>query len=478
MLFRKRIGRQQLLVLFIATLLVSAGCGPDIDDHIDALSGPASEDAKMALSLARQDAIEPLLEAFGDPNRGPDARSQMADALYRLYLREKTPEILAALQGALDDPEVIVRRTVVRCLGDLETSKATSLIINRLPHESDDGVRQEILVTLGVISLRARDRTRGISNQGFDRQWSADHFEVEDRQKLLDELVAMRDATLADSLRDNVVEWLEGIADAGASQAREYVLTADMATAEQLMTDALELLPDSKNINQLVGKFHYDNGEIERGLEILEANGDVLHLPQLPRAPDIDGHEDRHVWDGAVEISRFYENVSRLRPVETTPATRARLGRVKQTLFLLVEGQEPRTDNLHAQATVRDENAWQDECVEVFFDANRDGRSFHQIVINHLGTIFDQYSDGSGPQGDIDWNADIEHAVYVSETGWTLEMALPMSQLTESRDPLSGQVWGFNLARIRITNSSEYGQWVPTYGSALRPDRFGFLIID
>ncbi|MBT4608933.1 MAG: hypothetical protein HOC05_02755 [Gemmatimonadetes bacterium] len=69
MLFRKRIGRQQLLVLFIATLLVSAGCGPDIDDHIDALSGPASEDAKMALSLARQDAIEPLLEAFGDPNR-------------------------------------------------------------------------------------------------------------------------------------------------------------------------------------------------------------------------------------------------------------------------------------------------------------------------------------------------------------------------------------------------------------------------
>jgi len=164
--------------------------------------------------------------------------------------------------------------------------------------------------------------------------------------------------------------------------------------------------------------------------------------------------------------------------VETTPATRARLGRVKQTLFLLVEGQEPRTDNLHAQATVRDENAWQDECVEVFFDANRDGRSFHQIVINHLGTIFDQYSDGSGPQGDIDWNADIEHAVYVSETGWTLEMALPMSQLTESRDPLSGQVWGFNLARIRITNSSEYGQWVPTYGSALRPDRFGFLIID
>ena len=30
----------------------------------------------------------------------------------------------------------------------------------------------------------------------------------------------------------------------------------------------------------------------------------------------------------------------------------------------------------------------------------------------------------------------------------------------------------------RIANASEYGQWVPTYGSALRPDRFGYLVFE
>ncbi len=31
-------------------------------------------------------------------------------------------------------------------------------------------------------------------------------------------------------------------------------------------------------------------------------------------------------------------------------------------------------------------------------------------------------------------------------------------------------------ARVRIANASEYGQWVLTYGSSHRPDRFGLMI--
>lgn len=38
----------------------------------------------------------------------------------------------------------------------------------------------------------------------------------------------------------------------------------------------------------------------------------------------------------------------------------------------------------------------------------------------------------------------------------------------------TGTVWGANLARIRIANASDYGQWVPIDGSALEPGRIGF----
>lgn len=463
--------------LLVTLCLCVIGCGSDIDDHIDALGGTGAEDAKMALSLARQDAIEPLLIAFADPQRGMDARSHMADALFRLYIREKTPEILEALQVALQDPEVGVRRTVVRCLGDLKTRQAIHLLIQRLPDEADDGVRQEILVTLGLISLYERGRTQGISNNSFNRQWSVDPFEVEDRQQLMDELVRMRDAGVADTLRENVMEWLEGIADDAAVEARERVLSADLAGAEQLLQEALELVPDSRNINQQLGKYHYDNGDVERGLEILAANGDVLRVPHLPTAPIIDGQPDATAWRGAAEINRFFQNVSRLRPIETSPATRVRIGRYDDRMYILVEGKEPTTDNLRIEATQRDENAWQDDCVEIFFDANRDGRSYHQIVINSLGTIFDQHSDGSSAQGDLSWNADLEHAVQVESTGWNLEVSFPLEQFTESSQSPAGQVWGFNLARIR-QEASEYAQWAPTYGSALRPDRFGLLVFD
>ena len=56
-------------------------------------------------------------------------------------------------------------------------------------------------------------------------------------------------------------------------------------------------------------------------------------------------------------------------------------------------------------------------------------------------------------------------------------MALAADDLHGSRIE-SGAIWGFNIARVWITNASEYGQWVPTYGLAHRSDRFGFLIFE
>ena len=64
----------------------------------------------------------------------------------------------------------------------------------------------------------------------------------------------------------------------------------------------------------------------------------------------------------------------------------------------------------------------------------------------------------------------------VGEDFWSVEIGIAATQFDKEISP--GDVWGFNVARIRIANAAEYGQWVPTYGFALRPERFGFLIFN
>ena len=95
----------------------------------------------------------------------------------------------------------------------------------------------------------------------------------------------------------------------------------------------------------------------------------------------------------------------------------------------------------------------------------------------NIGTIFDHYTEGASPSGDISWNAELEHAVHTQDDYWSLEVSFPLAQFSDEAVE-TGTVWGANLARIRIANASDYGQWVPTYGSALEPGRFWFLVFE
>lgn len=467
-------GRRAARVALAGWLL--AGCAADVEDHIATLErgGEGEEEAKMALSLARQDAIEPLLEAFADKQKSSRARSSMADALARLYIREKDRRILDALTAALDDGQTEVRRASVRILGDLEGTTGIAPLVNRLGPEPEDEVRQEILVALGLMSLR-ESRT-GMGNS-FERTWSTALMDTVQRARFVDALKALRTRAMADSLRSSVLEWLEVVAEESVQSALERELAADVAGAEQRLQEGLALVPDSKNVNQRLGKFLYESGQQAEGLKVLFANGAAVRVPRLPRAPAIDGTLAAGEWSAAARIDRFYQNISRMRAFLVAGRAEAYLGYRGDLLYLAVKGWEPQTDNLEAKATARDQNTWLDDCVELFFDPDRDGRTYYQIVVNNRNVVFDQYGDGSTPGGNQGWNGQMESATHIDADAWSLEIAVPMRQFKEGTVG-PGAVWGANVARIRIANASEYGQWAPTYGSALRPDRFGYLVFD
>ena len=109
-------------------------------------------------------------------------------------------------------------------------------------------------------------------------------------------------------------------------------------------------------------------------------------------------------------------------------------------------------------------------------DTNHDYRTYFQMIVNSLGAINDKYRKENG-SWEWDWNGGFNLVTKVEDTFWTIEIEIPADQLHQSKIQ-SGDIWGFNIARVRIANASEYGQWTPTYGDAHRPDRFGFLIFD
>ena len=65
-------------------------------------------------------------------------------------------------------------------------------------------------------------------------------------------------------------------------------------------------------------------------------------------------------------------------------------------------------------------------------------------------------------------------ATHHEEAAWTVEMAIPWSDLEVPR-PEQGEVWGFNLNRSRRTKA-EYVDWSATFGNFHRAERYGDLI--
>ena len=457
----------------LSALLLSA-CSDQVDSNIQILieGGDGAEDAKMALKLARKAAIDPLMAAFAQQGHSPKARAAMIEALGGLYVRERDKRILTILVNAVDDRDASVRRVAVGMLGDLNKPESAGPLVKRLGAEDAAVVRLEILIALGIMGTPEA----GIRVLG--RQMTTGKMTPEEKQLFVETLSRMREETLPDTLMSKTLDWLEAIAEEDVQKAQSLLITADVAGAEEALLAARELVPDSKNVGGKLAKFYYDNGEAEKGMQLMGEVGTLLRVARLSRAPVIDGIIDDDVWDEVAPLTEFYQNINRMRAYPSSGQSEAYVGHRQGHIYIAVKGYEPTTDNLRRKATERDQfRLWEDDCVEIFFDPGRSYQSYYQIIINNIGTVFDQYSDGTSQQGDTSWNAEFEHAVHTEAEYWSLEIGFPAAQFSKEQiEP--GTVWGSNIARIRIANASDYGQWVPTYGSALRPDRFGFLLFE
>lgn len=186
-------------------------------------------------------------------------------------------------------------------------------------------------------------------------------------------------------------------------------------------------------------------------------------------APAIDGVLDDACWARAAAVLRGF--VSLDGAGTAAPPTDARVCWDDARLYVGVRCDEPQVKSLLARSTARDDGVWRDDCVELFLDTNLDRATYYHVIVNSIGTVYDETVPG-GPA----WNADLQVAAQVGTDHWTVELAIPFADLGGA--PAPGATWGVNVGRERYAGAEALSAWSPTYGKFLVPERFGSLRFD
>jgi hypothetical protein len=192
----------------------------------------------------------------------------------------------------------------------------------------------------------------------------------------------------------------------------------------------------------------------------------ITQISRATEIPEIDGILDEKFYRGEPTINRLIpRNADGYSPVETA----AWLSYDDSFLYLGVRCREPLVRDVLSEVLERDGDFKEDDSIEILFDTNRDRKSFHHFAVNPGGVLYD------ARETNAKWNSTAKVATSKEDGAWTVEMAIPLSDI--GADLASHKTWGFQMARHRPRFAErESYQWSPTfwYGNTL-PTFFGKL---
>ncbi|MDX1495243.1 MAG: DUF5916 domain-containing protein, partial [Longimicrobiales bacterium] len=172
----------------------------------------------------------------------------------------------------------------------------------------------------------------------------------------------------------------------------------------------------------------------------------------------IDGVLDEATWSSAPVITGFLQQ----KPDAGMPATERTEVRILYDDAFLYIGAEL-MDQPGYEAIVptlqRDPNTRDGDAFGVMFDPFLDGSTVFSFFFNPGGAVRDIQSADDGRINNASWDAALDYETRVHDEGWTLELAIPWSQLRFAGAD-EEQVWGMNLLR-RIRRKNEDATWAP-----------------
>jgi hypothetical protein len=171
-----------------------------------------------------------------------------------------------------------------------------------------------------------------------------------------------------------------------------------------------------------------------------------LAIPHSTAAIQVDGVLDDAIWREALALPLTIETYPRenQRPeVETT----AYLVENGDQLLIAFDARDPDPGSIRAYLRDRD-SAFNDDFVGVVLDTFNDQRRAFEFFVNPFGVQMDLINDDVNRSESSSWNAIWDSAGEINERGFTVEIAIPFSQLRFPRTA-GEQTWGIDVLRFR-----------------------------
>ena len=201
--------------------------------------------------------------------------------------------------------------------------------------------------------------------------------------------------------------------------------------------------------------------------------------------PQVDGLLNDKCWEKAEAITDFvvYQADNELDPVQT----QARIAFTRDALYVGIRCEEPSMGGLLQLCKKHDGAVWGDDSVELWFDTKNDRTSAYHLIINPLGTVYDEklwdeeVADPKARAGakkrvrrdDMKWNSGCLVKVHKGKDSWTIEARIPAKSM--GIDAIaSGNEWGFNIGRTRRSGFvCQMSSWTGVFTSPFA--KFGTL---
>lgn len=201
----------------------------------------------------------------------------------------------------------------------------------------------------------------------------------------------------------------------------------------------------------------------------------------------IDGKLDDDAWQQSAFTDAFVQTMT---GAKVPGQTQAKLVWDDQNLYVAFS-----TDDKDVASSFKkqDDELWTQDAVELFIDADGDGKDYVELQASPAGVVFDSFLPAHR-KNQNDWQSGVKTATHVDGTlgkrgdedrGFTTEMAVPLSAAKGRSDkplalpPKPGQAWRINLFRMDLDDKrpQQASAWsAPLVGDFHALDRFGELV--
>lgn len=171
--------------------------------------------------------------------------------------------------------------------------------------------------------------------------------------------------------------------------------------------------------------------------------------------PRLDGRLDEAAWQSAPPIRGFRQREPE-EGAEVSEPTTVRILYDQANLYIGAELDDSVLAEIRASELRRDNTLESDDTFSVLLDTYLDHRNGFVFRVNPRGTRFDALIRNEARFYYADWDEQWTAAAAITDTGWSVEIAIPFKVLRFKGGPT--QVWGVNFERV-IKRKNELAYW-------------------